>query len=169
VKKVYIGIDPPGKHNLGYAVVEANSEEIEIMESGTYVLQGDTLIEKAIDGAEWGEMMIKKYSPDAMVFEKVGGGGFAQLRVNMSTLCTGVMIGAYTVDKSLVFNEISPKTAKKAVTGSGNASKKEVAAGVANVYNIDPKSIKKDHESDALAVIYAFLQQENGSALEKNK
>lgn len=53
------------------------------------------------------------------------------------------------------FEEIAPTTIKKTLTGSGKASKKEVADSLKNY--IEPADFSTDDESDAVAVGIAWL------------
>lgn len=57
--------------------------------------------------------------------------------------------------KELVFDEIAPKSVKKVVAGSGDASKDEVAAAL--TWFVGEQEYECDDESDSVAVGIAWL------------
>lgn len=56
-------------------------------------------------------------------------------------------------------HEIPPTTVKKAVTGDGKADKQEVANAVTLHYLAKPIKFANDDESDACAVVVAYMKQ----------
>lgn len=96
------------------------------------------------------------YSPDHIVREK----GFSRFATTTQALfkVVGVsdLYAQMRMDK--VIAEIPPTTVKKAVTGSGKATKDEVAGAVIHILRIDdPYFFGTDDESDAAAVALAYM------------
>lgn len=101
--------------------------------------------------------LFRKYKFDAVVRER----GFSMRATTTQTLFKVVGVSdlmgfSFGYDS---IKEIPPKTVKKCVTGSGSASKEEVANALP-VYVGDIK-YAVDDESDAVAVLVAYCIQEN--------
>lgn len=104
------------------------------------------------------ERYFKAYSPNHVVREK----GFSRFAATTQALFKVVGVSeivAYEFGHKAVA-EIPPTTVKKAITGSGKASKDEVAAEVLRILQIEQADyFDTDDESDAAAVGITYLRQ----------
>ena len=100
--------------------------------------------------------LYEKYLPDQVVKER----SFSNGRITATQQIYKV-VGIWEMVSHLAdqdsFAELTPSTVKKAVTGNGRATKQQVAAAVKEITGIDTKV---DDESDAIAVLIAYVQQE---------
>lgn len=101
---------------------------------------------------------ITTYQPEHIVREK----GFSRFAATTQALfkVVGVsdLYAQMRMDK--IISEIPVTTVKKAVTGSGKASKDEVADAVRHILQIDkPDFFATDDESDAAAVGLAYMYE----------
>lgn len=103
------------------------------------------------------ERYFKAYSPEHVVREK----GFSRFPAVTQALfkvvgCSDMVAQLY----GHTVAEILPTTVKKAITGSGKASKDEVAAEVVRILKIeDANYFTTDDESDAAAVGITYLKR----------
>ena len=98
------------------------------------------------------------YKPEHVVREK----GFSRFPATTQALFK--IVGSSDVmahwHKSEPVHEIAPTSVKKAITGSGKASKDEVADAVIRILQIEqPNFFATDDESDAAAVGITYLKQ----------
>lgn len=103
------------------------------------------------------ERYFKAYEPEHVVREK----GFSRFPAVTQALfkvvgCSDLVAHKY----GHTVAEIPPTKVKKALSGSGKASKDEVAAEVTRILRIeDPEYFATDDESDAAAVGITYLRQ----------
>ncbi len=93
--------------------------------------------------------LIKRFSPETAAIE----GAFVDRNIKTAmilSLARGAAIYTCAEAGVSVF-EYSPKVAKRAITGTGNASKEQIAAMIAGMLNIEVKDIPRD-STDALAL-----------------
>jgi len=124
--KIILGIDP-GTTVLGYGLIHVKGKKIELLNFGIVQLtkldnQPDKLkrIFDRLDG------MMEEYQPDEMAIEAPFFGKNVQSMLKLGR-AQGVAIAA-ALRRNIPFEEYSPKRIKQAITGSGNASKEQVAA-----------------------------------------
>lgn len=100
--------------------------------------------------------LVDLYGP----FEKViREKGFSRFAATTQTLFKVVGVSDLVL-RDYKIHEIPPTTVKKAVTGDGKADKSEVADAVHKICRIDRADyFKTDDESDACAVVLAYLIQ----------
>lgn len=144
----------------GFAVIAVTPEGHPILLEKSHIVSraaakhGEKL---TVIGAEI-ERYFKTYGPDHVVREK----GFSRFAATTQALFKVVGIAdvvAYEFGVKQVA-EIPPTTVKKAITGSGKASKDEVATEVLRILQIeDVDFFATDDESDACAVAITYLRQ----------
>jgi len=143
-----LGIDP-GTNNLGFAILDVSNRELLVRDHGVFHLpRGDTHQEKLHKiFLKIGEL-IDSHGPTEMAIEAPFYGKNVQSMLKLGR-AQGVAIAA-ALNKSITVQEYSPKKIKLAVTGSGNASKEQVAAMVDQIIKneIDQKLLDA---TDALA------------------
>ena len=123
--KIILGIDP-GTTVMGYGIIHIKGKEIKMLNFGIIQLQKlpthpDKLkrIFDRLDG------LIKEYKPDEMAIEAPFFGKNVQSMLKLGR-AQGVAIGASLLN-NVPFEEYTPRRIKQAITGSGAASKEQVA------------------------------------------
>jgi crossover junction endodeoxyribonuclease RuvC len=146
--KIILGIDP-GTTVLGYGLIHISGKKINLLNFGIIQLnklanQPDKLkrIVERID------QLIMEYKPDEMAIEAPFFGKNVQSMLKLGR-AQGVVIGA-ALRMNIPYEEYTPKRIKQAITGSGNASKEQVAAMLQNLLNF-PEMPKYLDATDGLA------------------
>ena len=123
--KIILGIDP-GTTVMGYGIIHVKGKEIKMLNFGIIQLQKlpthpDKLkrIFDRLDG------LIKEYKPDEMAIEAPFFVKNVQSMLKLGR-AQGVAIGASLLH-NVPFDEYTPRRIKQAITGSGAASKEQVA------------------------------------------
>lgn len=124
--KIILGIDP-GTTVMGYGLIHVKGKKIEMLNFGVIQLNKlathpDKL--KRIYDRVCG--IIAEYKPDEMAIEAPFFGKNVQSMLKLGR-AQGVAIAA-ALHYNLPFEEYTPKRIKQAITGSGAASKEQVAA-----------------------------------------
>lgn len=102
----------------------------------------------------WLVSLLSEYKPDVLVREQ----SFSRFAAETKTLNKVVGVSdliAWKDYSDTEFHEIAPRSIKKIITGTGNATKQEVANKL-NEY-VGNLEYKYDDESDAVAVGIAYL------------
>lgn len=147
--RIILGIDP-GTTVMGYGLVHVTKKKISLVNFGVIHLNKikdhpDKL--KRIH--ERVSSIILEYKPDEMAIEAPFFGKNVQSMLKLGR-AQGVAIAA-ALQHNLPFEEYSPRRIKQAITGSGSASKEQVAAMLQKVLNFQemPKYLDA---TDGLAV-----------------
>jgi crossover junction endodeoxyribonuclease RuvC len=144
-KKIVMGIDP-GSQKTGYALLKLQSTKIEFVASGLIEPKTTSLesrLEKIYTSLQ---EVLSKYKPEAVAVEKI----FYAINAKSSLVLAharGVALLACKLQESNIF-EFSPTQIKKSITGSGSASKEQVAKTARLLFKTPPMSLD---ESDALS------------------
>lgn len=124
--KIILGIDP-GTTVMGYGIIHVKGKKVEMINFGVIQLQKiashpDKLkrIYDRLNG------MIHEFKPDEMAIEAPFFGKNVQSMLKLGR-AQGVAIAA-ALANNLPFEEYSPRRIKQSITGSGAASKEQVAA-----------------------------------------
>ncbi|MFT5858940.1 MAG: crossover junction endodeoxyribonuclease RuvC [Flavobacteriaceae bacterium] len=132
--KIILGIDP-GTTVMGYGLIHVKGKKVEMLSFGIIQLNklpthADKLkrIFDRVDG------IIREYKPDEMSIEAPFFGKNVQSMLKLGR-AQGVAIAAALLH-NLPFEEYTPRRIKQAVTGSGAASKEQVAAMLQKTLNI---------------------------------
>ena len=163
--KTILGIDP-GTSVMGYGVIEVAGKNIFLKTLGVLNLNkvnGHHLKLKKIFERIKG--LIREYHPDEIAIEAPFYGKNVQSMLKLGR-AQGVAIAAVLTRNIPVF-EYSPKKIKMSVTGSGNASKEQVAAMLQTLLNFKemPKYLDA---TDALGAAVCHHFQKNTSGDKKN-
>lgn len=147
--KVILGIDP-GTTVLGYGIILVQNSKLSMLTFGIIQLsklnnQPDKL-KRILDRLNG---LIAEYNPDEMAIEAPFFGKNVQSMLKLGR-AQGVAI-ASCLNHSIPFEEYSPRRIKQSITGSGNASKEQVAAMLQKLLNFEemPKFLDA---TDGLAV-----------------
>lgn len=131
VKRI-LGIDP-GTNVLGFAVIDADAKQIQVIEIGvlTFAHISEEHTDKLRYIFEQVQDIIHQYKPAEMAIEAPFFGKNVQAMLKLGR-AQGVAIAAGMVN-GLAITEYMPKKIKRAVTGNGNASKEQVAGMLENI------------------------------------
>jgi len=156
-----LGLDP-GSRRTGFGVVERRRDGLRPVAHGTLVPPAtSTLAQRLAHLAAGVSRLLETHAPDTVVIEEAFHHEFAR-----STLVLGHVRGALMVTVSrqgTAIAEYAPRAIKLAVTGSGAASKSQVAAMVTRLLALD--TVPLADAADALAGAICHLQRTRGPAL----
>lgn len=147
--KIILGIDP-GTTILGYGLVHIQGKKMTLLNFGVIHLNKlPTHPDKLKKIYERLCAIIEHYKPDEMAIEAPFFGKNVQSMLKLGR-AQGVSI-ASAIRYNLPFEEYTPRRIKQSITGSGNASKEQVAAMLQKLLNF--KEIPKHLDAtDGLAV-----------------
>lgn len=124
-EKVIIGVDP-GTQVMGYGVISVKGQQISLVQYGVIHLSKYSTHELKLKKIfERLTQLIDDYLPDEMAIEDPFYGKNAQSMLKLGR-AQGVAMAA-ALARNIPIVEYSPKKVKQSVTGSGNASKEQVA------------------------------------------
>ncbi len=147
---IILGIDPAIRCT-GYSIIECQSaNKIKIIDCGVIknkpTLKHSECLRRLSGGiAE----LIKHFSPDYSSLESAFYGKNIKTSMVLS-MARGAII-AKLAEHDIPSYEYSPKTAKKAVTGTGKGSKEQIATLLAGIYKLNVNDIPLD-ATDAIAL-----------------
>lgn len=154
-----LGVDP-GTVALGFAVVEIHPKSRRIVEIG--VLKLAKLSDHADRLATIHRRLtqvIGTHKPGIMAIEAPFFGKNPQSMLKLGRAQGVCMAAAMGLDVPVT--EYSPRKIKQSITGNGNASKEQVAAMLANEFELDASRYLED-ATDALGVAMCHYYQTRG-------
>ncbi len=162
-----LGIDPGSRHT-GYAVLFEDGRKFKVLECDvikTTHLKGQSERLRYIYCEI--EAVVKRHQPDFCAIETpvYGVDPLAMLKLGRAQAAALLAISNQEIEAT----EYYPKAIKKAVTGNGNASKKQVAYMLEKLISI-PDQILSSDASDALAVAwchFSYIGQPGGARTTK--
>ncbi len=147
--KIIMGIDP-GTNYTGYGILEVRGNAPKCLVLGYIQLVKLTdPYEKLKRIFERVGMLIEEYAPDEVALESPFFGDNVQSMLKLGR-AQGVAMAAALTRGVPVF-EYAPRRIKQSITGSGAASKEQVAAMLQRILNVE-YSLKKLDATDGLAV-----------------
>ena len=166
--RVIMGIDP-GTNVMGYGVLGVRGKNPELVVMGVLKLSGfDThykrlhLIYKRV------EALVGQYLPDELAIEAPFFGKNVQSMLKLGR-AQGVAMAA-ALSRDVPIAEYAPLSIKRAVTGSGSASKERVANMLKHLLNIpDDKMPHLLDATDALAAALAHFYESSKPSLGRGK
>ncbi|MBX2817255.1 MAG: crossover junction endodeoxyribonuclease RuvC [Saprospiraceae bacterium] len=154
--KRIIGIDP-GTNVLGFAVIDTTGQQIQVVTMGVIRMQHfDSHQDKLLHIFQSVAKMILTHRPQEMAVEAPFYGKNVQSMLKLGR-AQGVAIAA-ALTREIRVHEYSPKKIKQAITGSGNASKEQVAAMLKHLVQGDINYEMLD-ATDALATAICHAQR----------
>jgi len=146
-----LGIDT-GLANIGWAVLEFDSQKVKLISSGVITTESDKPMgERLYIIGQSVEEVIKTYGVHLMAYEELF---FNSTNMMNTNLAVGVIIHIGWV-YGLNPHKFRPQDAKYYVTRNNSASKEEVSNAVAIHLGMLPNQLKKiqsvDHATDAMA------------------
>jgi len=159
--RIILGIDP-GTNIMGYGVIKITGKKMEMIQMGVVHLEkldGHALKLKRI--FERTLQLVDEYKPDEVSLEAPFFGKNVQSMLKLGR-AQGVAMAA-ALYKDIPIFEYTPKKIKKSVTGSGNASKVQVASMLQSLFKI--KQMPKHLDAtDGLAAAVCHYFQRNPSS-----
>jgi len=160
-KKSYkiLGVDP-GTNLLGYAILVVEGKKLKLQTMGVIRLKSyDDHVTKLKEIFLQLQEIIETYLPSQMSVEAPFYGKNVQSMLKLGRAQGVAMAAAITM--GLDITEYSPKKIKQSVTGSGNASKEQVASMLESILNIKITDGPLD-ATDALAAAVTHYNQSSG-------
>jgi crossover junction endodeoxyribonuclease RuvC len=155
-EKIILGIDP-GTSILGYGLISVSGKTMKLLTLGVINLQkfDDHYIKlqkiyKRLQG------LIQEYCPDEMALEAPFFGKNVQSMLKLGRAQGVAMAAGLAFD--IPITEYAPRKVKMAITGTGTASKEQVAAMLSRLLNTEAKPEFLD-ATDALAVAVCHYYQ----------
>lgn len=161
MSKLIMGIDP-GTNFMGYAIlkIEGKSKKPSLVVSGVLTMNkiSDPYIKLQYIFKRTLQV-IDEYHPDELAIESQFFGKNVQSMLKLGR-AQGVAIAA-ALQRDIPIFEYAPLKIKMSVTGSGSASKEQIAGMLDRLMELKISSRKLD-ETDAIAIAYChFLQSTN--------
>jgi len=160
-----LGIDP-GTRNLGYCILDLNSEKYTLVEAGILKFKKKLLKEQILELTEGIDLMLSAHTIDEVAIEDI-----FYAHNPKTVLKLAQFRGALTLKILLSignYEEYTPLQVKKAITGNGKATKEQVAFMVKRLLKIK-KEIKPYDISDAMAIAITHAQRIKYSGVLKKK
>lgn len=154
--KIILGLDP-GTNVMGYGLIHIKTSNLSIISTGVIHLQKldnhELKLKKIFEKVRF---LIDEYLPDEVAIEAPFFGKNVQSMLKLGR-AQGVAMAAVLM-RDLPITEYAPRKIKQAVTGSGNASKEQVAKMLQSVlkFNKTPKLLDA---TDGLAVALCHYYQ----------
>ena len=157
-EKIILGIDP-GTNVMGYGVIKVEDKKATIVNMGVIDMRKESdmylklgHIFQRVNG------IIESYLPDEMAIEAPFFGKNVQSMLKLGR-AQGVAIAA-AINHSVPITEYAPMKIKMAITGTGTASKEQVAGMLQRILHLDPADMPKFLDAtDALAAAYCHYLQ----------
>jgi len=153
-----MGIDP-GTNCMGYALLKVVGKKPVILISGVLDLKklGDPYL-KLQRIFKRTLQVIDEYQPDELAIESQFFGKNVQSMLKLGR-AQGVCIAA-ALQRDIPMSEYAPRKIKLAVTGTGTASKEQMATIMERYFNI-PNFPTRSDETDAIAIALCHFFQSN--------
>ena len=163
-ESIILGIDP-GTTVMGYGVIKIEGTKISLLDVGavkmaslkTHEIKLKQVYDSMIE-------LIDKHHPDHLAIEAQFFGENVQSMLKLGR-AQGVAIAA-ALSRDIPFTEYAPKKVKMSITGSGNASKEQVAKMLMTLLNTKDLPVSTD-ATDGLAT--ALCHHFQGGKLSSGK
>lgn len=154
--KIILGIDP-GTSEMGYGLIHVKGKKLTLINFGIIHLrkikEHPDKLKKILERVD---ELIVEYKPDEMAIEAPFFGKNVQSMLKLGR-AQGVAIAA-ALNRNIPFEEYSPKKIKQSVTGSGNASKEQVAAMLQRLLDIKELPKYLDATDGLAAAVCHYFQ-----------
>lgn len=164
--KIIMGIDP-GTNIAGYGVIGVMGKNLSLISMGIFDLRKEINHAMKLQSIyDQCSKLIATHLPDEFAIEAPFFGKNPQSMLKLGR-AQGVSMAA-ALNRNIPIFEYSPRRVKQSVTGSGNASKEQVAAMVKTLLNLDKNHSKLD-ATDAVAIaICHYFMYKPGMAVSEN-
>jgi crossover junction endodeoxyribonuclease RuvC len=159
--KIILGIDP-GTNIMGYGLIHVKGQNMELIvmgvlrleKYGDHALKLQKIFERVVG-------LIEEYKPDELAIEAPFFGKNVQSMLKLGR-AQGVAI-AGALSRNLPICEYSPKKIKQSITGSGNASKEQVAAMLKSLLQFKETPEFLDATDGLAAAVCHHFQRKTGT------
>ena len=159
-EKIILGIDP-GTNVMGYGIIKAIGQKAEMVAMGVIDMrkQDDPYLRLG-HIFERVTVIIDSYLPDEMAIEAPFFGKNVQSMLKLGR-AQGIAIAA-AIHHGVPIHEYAPMKIKMAITGTGTASKEQVAGMLQRILKLDKEEMPKFMDAtDALGAAYCHFMQMN--------
>lgn len=150
-----LGIDP-GTRNLGYCILELDTNKYTLVEAGLLKLKKNVLKEQILEMANGIDLILDQNVVDEVAIEDMFFAHNPKTTLKLAqfrgALCLKIVL------KVGDYEEYTPLQVKKAITGNGKSTKEQVAFMVKRLLNLK-KEIKPYDITDAMAVAITHAQR----------
>lgn len=165
-EKIILGIDP-GTNVMGYGLIRCQGQKIDLIQFGVIHLSKyqnhELKLKKIFDRVS---ELIAEYLPDEVALEAPFYGKNVQSMLKLGRAQGVAMAAALT--KDIPITEYAPKKVKQSVTGSGNASKEQVAKMIQTLLKFeDAPKLLDATDALAVALCHHFSKKMTGSVQAK--
>ena len=154
--RVILGIDP-GTTIMGYGVIHIQGKKLSLVTMGVIHLNKlpdhATKLKKIFERVLW---LVDEFHPDELAIEAPFFGKNVQSMLKLGR-AQGVAIAA-ALYRDIPMTEYSPKKIKQSITGSGNASKEQVAAMLKSLLKIQQTPKHLDATDGLAAAVCHYFQ-----------
>jgi len=150
---IILGIDP-GSRKTGYAFIDNKADKIKHIHSGFIAVKGELFPERLGCIFKSLNVLIEEYKPHEMSIENVFMHKNAASALKLGQARGAAICSAMHHDMDV--SEYAPKEIKKALVGSGAATKEQIQYLCKQYLNIK-KELQED-EADAIAVAFCHAQ-----------
>jgi crossover junction endodeoxyribonuclease RuvC len=161
-----IGIDP-SLTSTGFGIIENKQNNTEVIIAGIIKTSSKETIQGRLNKIYSHVLdIITEHKPDILVLEKV----YSHYKYPATAISLGYARGAICLasgQAKIPIKDYSAKRIKKAVTGKGNASKKQVQKMIQHLLHLK-KTPEPDDVSDALALALGYLYLNKKEALKND-
>jgi len=147
-EKIILGIDP-GTNVMGYGIIQIKGAEVSMLSMGSIQIKDGDYADKLKRIFEKTLELVEQYLPDEVALEAPFFGKNVQSMLKLGR-AQGVSMAA-ALYRNIPITEYSPRKIKQSITGSGAASKEQVAGMLQSILKID-KLPKHLDATDGLAV-----------------
>ncbi|PKP03208.1 MAG: crossover junction endodeoxyribonuclease RuvC [Bacteroidetes bacterium HGW-Bacteroidetes-6] len=153
-----LGIDP-GTNIMGYCILRFKNSNYKIISIGSLKLNRlNSHLEKLNGIVEFMQKLLLEHKPDVLAIEEPFFGKNVQSMLKLGR-AQGVVM-AIAMAQQIPIVEITPRRVKQSVTGSGSASKEQVASMVGVITGLDISLLDAD-STDAAAIAISYTLQKN--------
>lgn len=146
-----LGIDP-GTRNCGYAIIEKNSVNVNLIEAGLIKIKPSTLNYQITELCEGIDMIFKTHKIDDVAIEDIFFAYNPKTVLKLAQFRGALSLRILQLHGE--FYEYTPLQVKKSVTGKAKAQKEQVAFMVKKILGIK-QEIKPLDITDAIAIALA--------------
>lgn len=150
-----LGIDP-GTRNLGYCILELDTNKYTLVEAGLLKFKKNVLKEQILEMANGIDLILDQNVVDEVAIEDMFFAHNPKTTLKLAqfrgALCLKIVL------KVGDYEEYTPLQVKKAITGNGKSTKEQEAFMVKRLLNLK-KEIKPYDITDAMAVAITHAQR----------